>query len=743
MDELPLSSHDRPTALDQRRRRRVVIVFSTAALVVFHLWISRDLTLPPDGPPDQWGYLGSARWLSGDPHDWILPRFPYFTYGYSLVLVPAVRLFQDPEDLFLAIRVTNAVLAAAVLPLLHLFCRQVLGSRPGPALAAAAVGALVPPLVAHSSSILAENLVLPLTVATMLACWWALTDRPGWQRVWFGPAMVLLHITHNRFALALPLMFLVLLLGARGRLLPRPLAMANGVVAAVLLIAGQVVRNRLVKARWVNGIDTPQGPASDALQVFTSGRGVAEYLLAGIGQIWYVAVGTIGLSLIGLWLLAGRAVARPSESAAGRARLLMTVEDPRRLTIAFLLAAAAAVLFTSTYFFTQVTNGSEGYIAGRHNDSFVPLWAAAGVTFLMTERSRRRLRQVTIGSIVVILTVTAALLLGRDEQDWASLYSRLNVPAVVHYASAGVDLVPTATGVAVGGLLLVLVVIVAGRRPAVLLPVVCAWLVWSASTDVPRVSAYERSTMPSQMERFDIERAAVVQPPSGGVPSYYQYFLPSLTAVPWDGSGAPPEPYVIAEVDPEGLADRGARLALVDRRAHEGLQGPRSIGLWVFPGSEAERLDDIGALLPPDFPAALPEESHAAELDVIDGVEGDVAEVESGSTVDVEIAGRHLGTGSPWPDEGSVGPRGSVRVGARLLSSSAVPRSGLVGTSRLPRWLRPGDRFVTPLRLAATDADGRPLPAGRYEVGIDLEQVGYDWFVDPGQERARLTLVVS
>ncbi len=62
-------------------------------------------------------------------------------------------------------------------------------------------GALAPPLVAHSAPIVAENLVLPLAVVTTLACWCTLTDRPGGQRVWFGPAMVLLHVTHNRFAL--------------------------------------------------------------------------------------------------------------------------------------------------------------------------------------------------------------------------------------------------------------------------------------------------------------------------------------------------------------------------------------------------------------------------------------------------------------------------------------------------------------------------------------------------------------
>lgn len=730
---------------EQARRRRTVLAVGVVALTCLHLWISRDFTLAQTIPRDQWGYLGNARWLSGDPHDWVLPEFPYFTYGYSLVLVPALWLFEDPEQLFLAIRVTNALLAASVLPLLYLFCRRVLARPPRPALVAGACGALVPPLVAHSASILAENLVLPLAIATVLACWCTLTPRPGWQRLWFAPAMVLLHVTHNRFALAVPLLFVVLVLGARADLVPKRLAVANGAIGALLLVAAQLVRNQLVEDRWVDGILTPQGPASDAVSLFTSADGIGQYLLAGIGQLWYLSVGTLGLSVIGIWVLAGRVLA-PRADAVGatawRDRAIETIEDPRRLTVAFLLASALAVLATSTYFFTQVVNGSEGYIAGRHNDSFVPLWVAAGVSFLVAERRRRNLLQASIGAALVILGLTAALVIGREEDDFASLYSRLNVPAVVHFSTAGVDVVITATVVALGALLAMSVATAVRLRPSVLLPAACVWLVWSVSSEVRPVTSYEGWSLPVQVERIGVAKAAVVQTYTGGVPMYYQYVLPSLTAVPWDGAGAPPEEYVFAEVESSrGLGDRGARLALLDTTFPD-LAGRRLIGLWVLPGPEQDRLDDLGALLPPGYPTALPEVSRAAEIEVIGGTERGIVEVDAGAQVEIEVAGRHIGTGSPWPDERSAGPLGSVRVNAQARDPAGLPAPTLVGSAPLPHWVRPGDRFVASLQLTARDADGRPLAPGRYQVGIDLEQVGFGPFVPPGAERAELTMVV-
>ncbi len=88
----------------------ILLAGGAVGSVVLHLWLGR--------------HLGNARYLAGRGPPWILPNFPYFSFGYPIVLVPAHVLFRDPERLFLAIRVTKALLAASVLPLLCGFCRK-------------------------------------------------------------------------------------------------------------------------------------------------------------------------------------------------------------------------------------------------------------------------------------------------------------------------------------------------------------------------------------------------------------------------------------------------------------------------------------------------------------------------------------------------------------------------------------------------------------------------------------------
>lgn len=722
------------------RRLRLLLVGGTVALTALHLWIARDVSLPRRGPGDQWGYVGNARFLAGDPHTYVLPYFPYFSYGYSLVLAPLIRVFHDPADLFVAIKVLNAALAASVLPLLHLFGRCVLRASRTPALAGAAVGSLVPPLVAHPSSILAENLVLPLAVATVLACWLFLTERPAWQRLLFAPAMVWLHISHNRFAVALPLFFLLLVVATRNGLAPRRLALANAGLAVTLLVVAQVVRDRIVELRWVDGIETPQGPAADALEVLRSRHLAQEYLLEAVGQAWYLAVGTLGLAAIGIWavgrhVLPERADACPAARAGSLARML---RDPQRLTALFLLAAATGVFATSTYFFTRVANGSEGFVAGRHNDSFVPMWVAAGTVLLVAERSAARLRTLALGTAGLVAALTAVLLLGRDDRAFEMAYSMLNVPAVVHHAVAGDSVIPGATTVALGSLLVLAVVAYLGRRPAMLLPLACAWLVWSVGSEVQPDDGLDGWTMREQVARLDVRRASVVQTRFGGMPVYYLYFLPSLTAVPWDGTGDPSEPFVFAPLD-AGLAERGGRVALVDEPIPRPLSDGYALALWVMPGAEQDRLVAAGALLPVGFPVALPDEARAVELEVPGG---EVTEVDPGGSARVRVRGRHAGMGSPWPDEGSAGADGSVRLSTRPGAGAGGGPQPAPQHAELPGWLRPGDAFEVVVTLVAADADGRPLPPGRYEVAVDLEQRGFGSFSPPGDEPLVLVLEV-
>ena len=240
------------------RRELALVVVATVVLLALHLWLTWNQRHPGAGS-DQFGYLGSARWLSGDSRTYLLPNFPYYPLGYPLVLTPAFWVFREAEDLFRSVVVLNAVLASGLFPLLYGFGRVLLQAGRAVAGAAAMVGALVPAVTTYGAYALAENLVFPLVVATVLACWLMLSPRPSWQRVLFAPAMVLLYMTHERFTPMVPVAILVVLASSRLGLTSARIATANvGGILALGFLASRL-KNAVVAARWVRGIDRPQG----------------------------------------------------------------------------------------------------------------------------------------------------------------------------------------------------------------------------------------------------------------------------------------------------------------------------------------------------------------------------------------------------------------------------------------------------------------------------------------------------
>jgi hypothetical protein len=716
------------------RRHRLVLAASTLALAALHLWVAREVTLPDRGPGDQWGYLGSARFLAGDPHTYVLPQFPYFSYGYSLVLAPLTRALHDPHDLFLAIKVVNAALAASLLPLLYLLGRRLLDASRAHALAGAWVGSLVPAVVVRPSSILAENLALPLVVATVLSVWLLLSVRPAWQRLLAAPSVVWLHLTHPRFTLVLLTFAGVLLAAAWGRLVPRWIVVANGAVAVVLLAGSQVLRDAIVAARWTFGIATI-GPTSDAPELLTDRRFLGELLLEAVGQAWYVGVTTLGLAALGVWAMARRAGQRSAAASEGP-RLLVGRDDPRTLAAAFALASAALVFATSCYFFTRVMSGSEGFVAGRHNDSFVPMWAAAGTVFALSTPISS-LRRAAWSLTAIVAALTALLRWQRDAAELGSYYTMLNVPGLAHHGVVGVHVFHRAALIGLGALLVVSLLAALGKRPTVLLPVAALWLLVVVAADVQPSPVHDGWETPAQFRRLGVDRVAAIQSRAASMPVYYPYFLPQVHFTPWDGTGTPPERVVVAPLDAP-LARLGARVALVDEPVRIGLRPVHAMAVWVLPGPEQDALAAEGALLPGGFPTALPPAARSVDLEVRGGA---VVRVRAGASAEIAVRGRHTGAGAPWPDEGSAGDAATVRVVARLAPDSAGGRP-VVGAAELPAWIRPGDRFSVELALAAVD-DGEPLEPGRYEVTVDLEQRGFGSFAPAGSAPLRVVLEVT
>ena len=699
---------------------------------------------------DESGYLGNARRLAGGS-TWEMPRSPGYAVGYPVLLAPVMAIVDGADAQWRAVLAVNAVLLASVFPLLAKVLADVFGVPWRRATAVALVGAMAPAVVAAGISAIAENLVLPLVLVLVLAAHAAADPSPSrsaWSRHAFGLVVAVLVTTHPRFTLGAAVALVAL--GAAGwtRVVDRRVAAANAVLLVAGVAAGTALRRAVVGARW-SEVERLEGGPSDWIHLATSVRGLRELALTAIGQGWYLAVGSLGLAVVGA-LVAVRTVRSSSSDPA------------QRFAVAVTLATAASVFATSVLFFAQNQFRADHWVYGRHNDSFTPLLVGVGLASLLAARpGAEKLRD--LGAALAAIVVLGAIVVdARDPADLGSEFSPFAVPAIARWSlgSPGSTFGRASVVGALGVLALVSVVLISlaptrgGDRLAAVLnrsvgialavAVLVGWSTYVGWAVVDVTDGFESTNAagwdtPAQVERLHLASLAIEEGAAKSLPTLtYPFHLPGVDVTTYSGrpGDGPVGPYLLARLDDPERTGTGDRVALLDEGGFYGFFGaPQGLAVWVRPGPEQDRLAADGLLLPAGFPAALPASARSVELARV-GPEHPVLQVRAGGWVDVEVTGRHAGTGSPWPDAGSFGLDGRVQVQARLEAvgpaaeaiDRAEGREPAAGAGELATWTRPGERFTSTVRVYAVDQRLRPLTTGRYRVVLGVGQAGGEWF---------------
>lgn len=732
-----------PTAPAGRDRRRTLLVLAglTAFACCLHLWSTTRVGRPTVAF-DEMGYLGNARWLAGTGGRWEMPTSPTYAIGYSVLLAPAMWLFDTAAAQWRAVMAVNLVLLTSMVPLGYLVARRALAADRARSLAAAAVAGSVPAVVAAAPSAIAENLSLPLLLVAVLAAHRSLRPGPWWARSGFGVAVAALYAVHPRFVLVMAVAVVVVVVAWRRRLVDAAVMVANAVGLCVVVAATWWLSRAVQSDRWDHVEELSGGP-TDVWRLISSWDGVEDVLLAAVGQAWYLLAGSLTLVALGVmaWVRVARtggADAAPEETVTGNAA--------RKLVAVFVVASALVVAAASVQFFARTQFRADHLVYGRHNDTFMPLWLLGATVLVLGARWRLVRLGLSVGAALTAVSFLLLTLL-RDPAAHEGTYSPFAVPAIARYVRD--DPAGTwwrATLAALVGALVIAALVRLGRRwlaCVVLVPwFVVLGLATVEGTDGYETILYEHFEVDELLPRLGVDAISVDSSAvevAFPVLSYASQ-LPSLDVTTYDPrlGDDPGGPFVLTRFDDPVMRSSGSRIALIDNSGITRFRGaPEGVVVWVRPGPELDRLEQEGLLLPADFPAGLPEDARRVELRLEDP--GQVVQLRPGELARLPVRGRHVGVGSPWPDGANLDGPSRVRVAARASGPEGAP-TPVIG-SELPGWTLPGDRFETEVGVLAVGEDGDPLPPGRYEVELGVAQDDPGWFA-PGGDGARFTLEV-
>lgn len=397
-------------------------VFAAVALPYLGLVLVHIMMGWPMAQPhlfaDELGYLGHARYIAGTGRMPDMGTTTYYHFGYSLFLIPAFRLFPDPEHTYRAVVVTNAFLISLLYFAIYFLLRTGFDTRRFAASCIALVTCLYPAFLLQSNLAWSENAFIPAYGGAVAALYGYLKRQSYVTALVFALLAGFLYTIHPRGIVVIAVSALLLIvLALRGSVRRGPAATAL-ICLITILLGTDMVNDHLRSIGWM----ARRGPVSLSgfLQRAMSAEGALGFVLAISGQLLYLSQATAGLFLVGLWY-ACVSVWTGFRDSEQRARRWQS------WAVLFAVLSSLALVFASGVAMARGGTRADHLVYGRYNEPILGIYLALALVSFQSGWFRERWRSLGAAVVVTFGLLTALVVGTRGDL----LLSRAIVPANV------------------------------------------------------------------------------------------------------------------------------------------------------------------------------------------------------------------------------------------------------------------------------------------------------------------------
>lgn len=476
-----------------RHRRAALLPVAMVAGWLLHvalrIWLSTAHSVPMVAP-DEEGYLLAGRVIAGGPGG-ELSSGTFYRGGYGLLFAPVYWFVHNPETVYRAVQVINALIGALIVPLGYVAARRLRLPR-WPAWSASLVAGLLPTSVYYSQFALVDAIYPVLVLAWLLTVhgWLTAATRRAGYLYAGGAALLAVYAraVHSRGdVILLAFAVLIVVVAVRRRVPWRTLAAAVGTLAVALVL------DHLLAAQ-ISAVNYPGGARSlvDLLESrLTTGSGLLLVFAGAAGEIWRLCVDTWGIGAIGFAATLACGFGRGSRRDLRIMALLM---------IGVVLAVAAGSVGALPANEHRVSDHANGRYVGCLSPTFFLL----GVAALIRSRGRRPLVYRLLGGAAIAAgsAVVVRLYAGARLHTDTFYPFNLGEPSVLTQTWDRLNL-PLTTVVALGiATCCVAAVVVRPARPAAGITVMVLLAALSFTADVqitdrtvPSVAALSRGNL--------------------------------------------------------------------------------------------------------------------------------------------------------------------------------------------------------------------------------------------------------
>jgi hypothetical protein len=359
--------------IDNDHKRESIFLFITC-FIIFIIYIHNyqqiGLFTVLD---DEYGYWGTAAFLAG--YDWSnsVSQIPYYSYGYSLILVPLFWIFDDPMHMYKAAIILNGVFLSISFLISYMISQNImLGINNYYRIAICAVVAMYPTYIAYSNIAWPEALLI-------MVCWilaWCFINLTNESKLYIfvliGFLSVYSYIIHQRALGILVSSIIVLILMKAIQTINWKQLLGSIAPIVVILFAHSFLKDYIQDGLWLNNLGNLANDFSGQFEkislIFTF-DGMTKFFSVLTGQVFYIGAASFLLSFFGLYILFKQTIG--TLILAIKTSSIKKINDNKYFYFyAFLLCAFTLSIIISVIFMISPTRIDQ-FIYGRYTEIVV------------------------------------------------------------------------------------------------------------------------------------------------------------------------------------------------------------------------------------------------------------------------------------------------------------------------------------------------------------------------------------
>ena len=488
---------------------------------------------------DEAGYWTHAYTMAG--YDWrgMSSTLVWYSYGYSFMLVPLIKLIHDPVTLYRSALVLNAVFVTLTYLMFVYILRFLFPKLKKAEAGFAAAAAALYTSYQHNTGIAFSETALLLVTTLAVFVLVRVMKRPTYLNLaCFGAVCAYLFMIHNRTIGIGASAVLVVILGVVFKKIDLRHAAVFLGVFALGMFADHILHHQFESYLWVSGKagggNDSGGVISKVKTSLSTAAGLKKLMSLMASQAFSAFAATFCIALFAVWGMFRMIIANFAECLTAfrkkKKRQFSRLADEKSFVFMFILCAFISTWIISSMFMTDFQR-IDHIIYNRYYDITVGLLIMTGICF-MSEADRKDLIFILAMPLIMFTGACRAMILLNGVT--LHVFSRVCCPGISwYYDEFDLNFYAYAmVAVSVFCIALILMLCLKRKKAGFLLVSVVTALIFTYFTPSARVDIFnnqraykgDREMLRRIWKTEDAE--FYVSPETGAFISFVQYMLP-------------------------------------------------------------------------------------------------------------------------------------------------------------------------------------------------------------------------